>query len=122
MRDYLYLGEGPAEEDVAQMGAQAYKLVAKAQLVQYRALLRRTYKAETGSDWPESCELAIKAEPHDFGTYYTLVAKYDTEDEAGMKAAFWAEGEGPVYWDQLARGVLWDFYQHNGVDRHGAYK
>ena len=48
---------------------------------------------------PEGTRLTIKANPHDFGTYYEVVCYFDDEDEEAARYAFRCEAEAPDEWD-----------------------
>jgi len=94
MRDYIDIGSSPAEEDCAQVGTPDYQQRARAECTRFIELIRRTLGEEPGS-----AHLAIKSNPHDFGTYYEVVCYFDDNDEEGMKYAFRCEAEAPVRWD-----------------------
>lgn len=99
MRDYLTIGCSPVEEDCAQVGGENYAETARRECNAFRDQLRRQFGNE-----PDGARLAVKAFPHDFGTYYEVVCWY--EDEASAEYAFRLEAETPKRWDDEARKVL----------------
>ena len=115
MRDSLYLGESPYEEECAQVGSDGYGMRAKIEIAAYRDQLVREYKREFGAELPEGCELVRTSNSHDFGTYYSLEAKYDDSDEAAANAAFWLEGNGPANWDDTAKRYIREQNTRMGV-------
>lgn len=96
MRDLLDLGSAPSHEDCAQVGAPDYWERARRECRAYIGLLRRTF-----GDEPDGASLSIKANPHDFGTYLSVVCHFD--GEAAADYAYRCEGQGPQYWDDQAR-------------------
>ncbi len=101
----LMIGSSPWGEECAQSLDPNYAVKASQECNAYRNQLQRVYtEAHEGCELP--CRLVIKANPHDFGTYYTVDAVFDSEDEAAVKAAYWLEAEGPELWDETARAEL----------------
>lgn len=95
----LTIGSVPCDESCAQVGQENY---AKQARIECRALinqLERTfpYTGPDGTAW-----LFIKSNPHDFGTYYEVEVKYDTECEAACDWAFLLEASLPERWDEQA--------------------
>lgn len=99
--DYIEIGCSPYDED---------KCVQVSDKVDYRAAMRhecevfcrqlqRVYN-------PQHCQLAIKSFPHDFGSYLSVVASYDDENEAAVDEAFAMEA-GCAKWDDEAFKELW---------------
>ena len=92
-RDYIDIGSTPALEDCAQVGSENYERRAREECNRFIALIRKTLGEE-----PEGARLAVKSNPHDFGTYYEVVCYYeDTNDEA-RKYAMRCEDEAPEKW------------------------
>ena len=87
MLDHLYIGAVPAEEDCAQVGAADYATRARAECRRFIAQILRHYPE------PENGWLQVKSCPHDFGTYYEVIACYDTSDEEATRWAFDVEGD-----------------------------
>jgi hypothetical protein len=101
MREWLDLGSSPPAEPCAQLGRDGYYAEARKECQAYIALLRRTVGEE-----PEGAQLSIRSNPHDFGTYLSVVCYYDPAIEGAMEYAFRCESEGPDEWDEVARNEL----------------
>ena len=105
MMDYLNIGSTPNEEDCAQVGSENYDERARKECRAYMAQIRKHYPE------PENGYLKVKGFPHDFGTYYEVVAYYDESDAEAVKWALDIEGD--------TKGVLarWDseFHPINAV-------
>ncbi len=85
----------------AQLGSPGYFDLARRECRLYIELLRRSLGAE-----PEGAHLAVKSNPHDFGTYLSVVCYFDRENAAAADYAYRCESEGPEEWDTIAREVL----------------
>jgi len=96
MRDYLYIGSTPCEESCAQVGSADYMKQATRECKLFAEQIARHYPE------PENGYLSIKANHHDFGTYYEVVAVFNTGDEEATNWAFAVENDD--------KGVLrtWD--------------
>ena len=99
MQDFINIGSTPCNEECASVGSDHYSTYAKIECRAYIAQLQRLYPE------PECGYFKIKSFPHDFGTYYEVVAVYDEEDEESTKWAFDAES-GAEEWDDQAREYL----------------
>lgn len=98
MIDYLYIGSSPRAEDCAQVGSAEYSTKARAECKRFMAQIERHYPIPAGA----VAYLKIKANPHDFGTYYEVVACFDEDDQEATKWAFEVESDpkGELeYWD-----------------------
>lgn len=95
MRDCLYLGPVPSEEDCEQVGKYYQPNMARAECTAYVNQLRRQFGEE-----PEGARIAIKSEAHDFGSYLEVVVYYT--DEQSAEYAFNVENNSPSYWDAEA--------------------
>ena len=94
--DYLSIGSTPNEEDCAQVGSENYQERARKECRAYMAQIQKHYPE------PENGYLKVKGNAHDFGTYYEVVACYDTADKEATTWAFDIEGDvlGVLYtWD-----------------------
>lgn len=100
-RDWIDIGSSPPDEDCAQLGSDGYYDQAQKECRAYIGLLRRTLGNE-----PLCARLAIKSNPHDFGTYLSVVCYYNTENVETENYAFRCESEGPDNWDESARQEL----------------
>ena len=101
MWEALDLGSAPGDEPCAQLGGDDYYPRARQECRAYIGLLRRTIGPE-----PEGAELRIRSNPHDFGTYLSVVCAYDANDEMAVTYAFRSEAEAPSEWDEEARREL----------------
>ena len=97
-RQFIIIGECPTEEEVAQIHEKGYDGKGKAECKAFLNQLRRI------SPEPEGAELAVRAEPCDAGTYYSVVCYYDN-DEA-ERYALSLEEMIPERWDEQARREL----------------
>lgn len=92
----LNIGSTPNEEECAQVGSADYQERARKECRAYMAQIQKHYPE------PENGYLNVKGFPHDFGSYYEVVAYYDQSDAEAVKWAYDIEGD--------ALGVLstWD--------------
>lgn len=98
MRDSMYLGSTPYEEDCAQVGSDGYMRRARQECRAYIKQLIRTF-----GEPPAGCSLVIKSSPHDFGSYLAVEAVFD---EAGQEYALRCDNQQPRNWDDQARAEL----------------
>ena len=102
MRAHLYIGSSPPSESCAQVGSDGYIEQARRECCAYIDQLRRVFGPE-----PMGARLAVHSNPHDFGTYLSVVCHYDPEHPASLEYAFKCEGStSPQEWDELARHAL----------------
>jgi hypothetical protein len=94
MTDELDIGSGPCMEECAQVGREGYREQAVAECRAYIAAIKKKL-----GEPPDGCTLVVKANPHDFGTYYSVVARF--EDRKGFDYALRAESEAPKTWDEV---------------------
>jgi len=100
--DHLDLGSAPSDEDCAQIGVDDnYELRAKREC---RALVNQL-KRICGVP-PAGARFRIMANPHDFGTYYSVVIDFDPNDEDAVAYAYRCDEESPDQWDLAARCEL----------------
>ncbi len=93
-RDYVDIGSSPSDEDCAQVGSPDYYTRAKAECARFIELIRKTL-----GEVPPGAHLAVKSNPHDFGTYYEVVCYYQDDDEEARKYAYRCESDAPAKWD-----------------------
>src|ERR1051325_2014191 len=94
MRDYIDLGCAPSHEECAQVGSTNYLQQARKQCRAYIGQLRR----ELGPE-PIGAHLTLRLNPHDFGTYLSVICYFDDEHKESIDYAFKCEGQGPKFWD-----------------------
>lgn len=101
MRDTLYIGSSPPEEDCAQLGSDGYRPRARRECRAYINQLRRCLGPE-----PLGTVLAITSHVHDFGEYLAVSCHFDPNVPEAVDYAFRCESEGPLSWDDEARQEL----------------
>lgn len=97
MRDFIDIGSAPPMETSAQVGSEGYVHRAQRECRAYINLLRRALGSE-----PDGAELRVKSNPHDFGTYLSVVCYFDSSNQAATDYAFRCEAQGPENWDEQA--------------------
>lgn len=97
MRDELYLGPVPLEEDCSQVGTPGYIEKSRIECKAYINQLRRQF-----GEPPMGGGLKIKSCPHDFGTYHEVVAIFDDNFPDSVGWAFEVEDALPSRWDEIA--------------------
>lgn len=96
MKDWVYIGSAPAEEDCVQLDPKVdYIPAMKAECERFIRAIRKVVGEE-----PPGAKLKIKSELHDFGPYYEVVCEYDVDDEQATAYAYRAEVEAPAYWPE----------------------
>lgn len=93
MKETLEIGPVPSDEECAQVGSPDYEERALAECQKFRECLMRYFGTP-----PEGARLVITRNPHDFGTYYEVAVKYDTNNEKACEYAYKVEGEAPTKW------------------------
>jgi len=80
VKDFIFLGPVPANENCAQLGTENYKQIAKFECELFKSQLEEHYKNDLSSD----LRFKILPQDHDFGTYYEVVLEYyaNFEDKA----------------------------------------
>ncbi|HYE17366.1 MAG TPA: hypothetical protein VEA69_02920 [Tepidisphaeraceae bacterium] len=101
MLERIEIGSSPPAEDCAQVGSEDYVVRARRECRAYIGQLRRALRPE-----PDGVRLAIQSNPHDFGTYLSVVCHYDPGVAAAIDYAFRCESDGPQEWDDAARAEL----------------
>jgi len=99
--EILNIGTSPYGEDCVNVGSNQYAARARKECWVFKNQLVRVH-----GEPPTGCTLVVKSFPHDFGTYYELCARYDSEDEIATDYAYKLEGEVPEYWDEKAKKEL----------------
>jgi hypothetical protein len=101
MRPYVDVGSAPTLEDCAQVGSPDYAERGNRKCRAHLRQPRRIFGEE-----PDGAHFGIKANPHDFGTYYSVVCYYDDRHPDSVDYAFRCESELPEHWDNQARQEL----------------
>ena len=112
MKEDFDLGPTPYDETCAQVGEKDYEENArkectayKNQLVRlvsakYRRVLKRVYDAGDFS-------INSKSNRHDFGSYRSVVVRFNPDNEIAALLACWVENNTPGEWDEDAKEELW---------------
>ena len=94
MRDDISIGSAPCEESCVQVNPVGdYHEAMRAECRRFLDLIRKKLGPE-----PEGARLAVKSNPHDFGTYYEVVCYFEDGDEEAREYALLCEGEAPTTW------------------------
>ena len=94
MRDYISIGSAPCEEACVQVNPEGdYHQAMRAECLRFLELVSKKLGPE-----PEGASLAIKSNPHDFGTYYEVVCYFEDSNEEAREYALLCEGEAPLTW------------------------
>lgn len=96
----LNIGSSPHSEECAQVGDYDYQQRGRAECRALIGQLKRMYGEE-----PAGARLYIKGNSHDFGTYYEVECKFNTESEVATSYAFQCENM-PEKWDEQSRAEL----------------
>jgi hypothetical protein len=95
---FVEIGGSPTEEECAQTGhTRDYDVYNRLECRAYVPGLRIVYGPE-----PEGAGLRTKDNPHEFGTYYEVLLKYDPADEAQRAYADKVEN-GLATWDEAGQ-------------------
>ena len=88
--NYLTLGPVPANEPCAQVGLTPdYHTVAQQECYRYLELIQK---------WHPNAQLTVKGFPHEFGTYYEVIALYEEGNEEQERQALYVEAHLPEFW------------------------
>jgi hypothetical protein len=102
MRDYLDLSPVPVDEPCAQVGPDDYMPRMRAEC--------RAFVSQLGRTFPEALAAGvgfrIKSNTYDAGTYLSVEACFNDDDESQTEWAYTIEGELPSLWDDEARAEL----------------
>lgn len=97
----LDLGSAPSHETCAQVGIDDYAEKARRECRAWIGQLVRTL-----GEPPAGVRFRIAANPHDFGTYYSVVVEYDGNDVEAAAYAARGDEAAPEHWDAAARDEL----------------
>ena len=101
MMDTLELTSAPVCENCAQLGSNDYYQRAQKECRAFINQLRRQFGKE-----PVGARLYVKANPHDFGTYYEVACKFDSDYYEAVDYAFDLEAHLPEELDEEAKQEL----------------
>jgi hypothetical protein len=92
--DRVYLGSGPAEENIAQVGSPNYEERAHAEC---RAFIEAIKKVV--GEPPLGARLKIVRQAHDFGSYIEVACEYQGENRAAAEYAAACDDKSPTRWE-----------------------
>ncbi len=95
MKDVMYLGPCPADEDCAQVGEVGYADKAQKQCEAYIELIR----ARIGKE-PTGAKLRVRWQTHDLGSYAEVTCDFDDTIDATAEYAYRCENDGPTAWNE----------------------
>lgn len=103
MRDSISINcsTEPCEEEGPSVGEDNYRSLCMRNGRVFMRQLTRQF-----GEPPGGARLIIKANPHDFGTYYTVDCVFDSGSQQECEYAFKLERECPARWDTQARQEL----------------
>ena len=94
MKDYMNIGSTPCGEPCLQVGApDCYAETQRAECNRFRDQLRVQF-----GDEPEGAALAVQRNSHDFGDYYEVICRYDTNYPASEEYALSVECDAWQNW------------------------
>jgi len=96
MKEYIEIGPVPANEKCAQVGSDDFYKNCMAECHAFIKAIQKKIVEE-----PRWARLSIKANPHDFGTYYEVVCYYDDEHPESLEYALKCESEAPSTWAEV---------------------
>jgi len=108
MKDFLYIGSSPNDEDCAQVGEPGYYAQGGAECIGLIVALRKKLGKE-----PEGARLFIKRQEHDFGAYLEVCCEFIIGHKESTEYAFKCESDCPSTWaevgmtrEQVLRGEI----------------
>lgn len=101
MRDHLHLDSVPYEEQCEQLGPNYNASQARAEAQAFKNQLVRSF-----GEPPESARFRVMSNPHDFGSYYSVVIDFEPTSKPELDYAFMVEANLPSSWDAEARQEL----------------
>ena len=107
----IIIGPGPYDESCAQLGhTPDFARIARLECTLHRAALVAMFGPP-----PDGTVIAVRGNPHDFGTNFDLAVRFDDGDPTASAYALRLEAEGPGRWhdagftapvDYGARGAI----------------
>ena len=101
MREHLEIGSSPNAEECQQVGSDDYNQLGFDECEIYARQLQRQFP-----NMPAGCFFKVKANSHDFGTYYEVAIFFDDDDEDAVNYAYNIENNPPEFWDPEALDEL----------------
>lgn len=102
MTDYMDFDCVPCEEKCESVGMPGYDpMKARAECRAYLRQILRIF-----GEPPDGCQLVVKSNPHEFGDYLTVVAKFGSSDKRALRWALRVERNLRSRWDGEACNEL----------------
>lgn len=103
--DELEIGTVPAEEQCQQVGTPNYDAIsAKKECRIYKQYLQRLFPIPQALE--EDLAYYIKSSAHDYGNYYEVAIKFNSENSEAVEFAYNVEAKSPLRWDEIALEAL----------------
>jgi hypothetical protein len=99
MKETIYYGSAPCDEDCAQVGGPEYAERAYLECSLYKRQIERLVDDHYGVNRPSGVTFKLKREDHDFGFYYEVVGECRIDDEAALDVLLWVDNHLPATWD-----------------------
>ena len=100
MYEFSYLGPTPGDEECTQIdGSWERKVASRNECQRYVNGIRKYFGNE-----PKGCQVKVKTEQHDFGTYYEAVIFLDEGNDEARKYAITVDNYVPGTWGELENG------------------
>jgi hypothetical protein len=87
------IGCNPCDEPCVSLGEEDYYPRARVECLRFIELIRKKLGEE-----PPGAHLKVKSNPHDFGSYLSVVVYFDDSDEEARNFAYLCESEAPRTW------------------------
>lgn len=99
----LVIGSCPISEDCVQVGKDNnYGPVQREECKCFIEALRRMHGEE-----PKGARLHVTSNPHDFGTYYQVICRFNLDNRLAVEYAYKLESESPETWDEVGMTCPW---------------
>lgn len=100
MKDYIDLGPTPCDEDCAQVGSPTYKQDSNKETWRYLNGLLKFFGEPPGEAF-----FYIKSNPHDFGSYSSVVIYFHPDNKEELDFAIKVEQNLPATWEELENAI-----------------
>lgn len=101
MKDIIYLGPTPADEECAQSGDSDFSSENFKECLTFKLQLEKQFSLFKGI-----VRFKLKTENHDFGAYKEVVVEYDDENQSSSAAAFEIEENAARNWTEESKTIL----------------
>jgi hypothetical protein len=93
----------PCEEECPQVGEGDYVVRSRANgrrfIAQLYRMVDRKFEVNYEDDLFEQFKIVLKSNAHDYGTYFSIEARWDRDFKKGEEIAYWLESNLPERWD-----------------------